>query len=67
MSDRQVINGMVYKIRTGMAGTEGSGFHPAFVSTVESGAVDAIFYKGAYAAAYSGFEGAAEDGTGLAA
>ncbi|QLJ06365.1 isochorismatase family protein [Streptomyces sp. NEAU-sy36] len=50
-----------------VAGTQGSGFHPNFIPAVEAGAVDAVFYKGAYAAAYSGFEGAAEDGTGLAA
>ncbi|MEW2623323.1 isochorismatase family protein [Streptomyces sp. NPDC048106] len=50
-----------------VAGTDGSGFHPNFVPAVEAGAVDAVFYKGAYAAAYSGFEGADEAGTGLAA
>ncbi|MFB0619415.1 isochorismatase family protein [Streptomyces sp. AGS-58] len=50
-----------------VAGTQGSGFHPDFVPAVEAGVVDAVFYKGAYAAAYSGFEGADEDGTGLAA
>ncbi|MFF3503455.1 isochorismatase family protein [Streptomyces sp. NPDC003247] len=50
-----------------VAGTEGSGFHPDFVPAVEAGAVDAVFYKGAFEAAYSGFEGADEDGTGLAA
>jgi nicotinamidase/pyrazinamidase len=32
---------------------------------VASGAVDAVFDKGAYAAAYSGFEGLNENGIGL--
>ncbi|MGK5629907.1 isochorismatase family protein [Streptomyces sp. URMC 123] len=49
------------------AGTEGSGFHPNFAPAVASGAVDAVFDKGAYAAAYSGFEGVDENGTPLAA
>ncbi|MQY13970.1 Nicotinamidase/pyrazinamidase [Streptomyces sp. RB5] len=49
-----------------VAGTEGVGFHPNFAPVVASGAVDAVFDKGAYAAAYSGFEGADENGTGLA-
>ncbi|MFF8594453.1 isochorismatase family protein [Streptomyces sp. NPDC015220] len=49
-----------------VAGTQGSGFHPNFVPAVQAGVIDAVFYKGAYAAAYSGFEGADEDGTGLA-
>ncbi|MFF2845505.1 isochorismatase family protein [Streptomyces sp. NPDC058001] len=49
-----------------VAGTEGVGFHPNFAPVVASGAVDAVFEKGAYSAAYSGFEGADENGTGLA-
>jgi nicotinamidase/pyrazinamidase len=49
-----------------VAGTEGAGFHPNFAPSVASGAVDAVFDKGAYAAAYSGFEGADENGEGLA-
>jgi nicotinamidase/pyrazinamidase len=49
-----------------VAGTEGVGFHPNFAPAVASGAVDAVFDKGAYAAAYSGFEGADENGVGLA-
>ncbi|MBJ6645813.1 isochorismatase family protein [Streptomyces griseoincarnatus] len=49
-----------------VAGTEGVGFHPNFAPAVTSGAVDAVFDKGAYAAAYSGFEGADENGTPLA-
>ncbi len=43
-------------------GTDGVGFHPAF----DTGAVAEVFAKGHYSAAYSGFEGAAEDGTTLA-
>ena len=49
-----------------VAGTEGVGFHPNFAPAVASGAVEAVFDKGAYAAAYSGFEGRDENGTGLA-
>ncbi len=49
-----------------VAGTEGVGFHPNFAPAVTSGAVDAVFDKGAYAAAYSGFEGTDENGTPLA-
>ncbi|MFD9815444.1 isochorismatase family protein [Streptomyces sp. NPDC059080] len=49
-----------------VAGSEGSGFHPHFAPAVSSGAVDAVFDKGAYAAAYSGFEGADDQGTALA-
>ncbi|CAG6393378.1 isochorismatase family protein [Streptomyces cocklensis] len=49
-----------------VAGTEGVGFHPNFAPAVASGAVDAVFDKGAYAAAYSGFEGRDENGSGLA-
>ncbi|MFI1830018.1 isochorismatase family protein [Streptomyces sp. NPDC020412] len=50
-----------------VAGTEGAGFHPNFAPAIASGAIDAVFDKGAYAAAYSGFEGSDENGTGLAA
>ncbi|MFF3457950.1 isochorismatase family protein [Streptomyces sp. NPDC002730] len=49
-----------------VAGTEGVGFHPNFAPAVASGAVDAVFDKGAYAAAYSGFEGSDENGSTLA-
>lgn len=42
------------------------GFHPNFAPAVASGAIDAVFDKGAYAAAYSGFEGLDENGVGLA-
>lgn len=46
-----------------VAGTEGSDFHPQF----HPHAVEAVFTKGEYAAAYSGFEGTDENGTPLAA
>ncbi|MFF4710333.1 isochorismatase family protein [Streptomyces eurythermus] len=49
-----------------VAGTEGVGFHPNFAPAVASGAVDAVFDKGAYSAAYSGFEGTDEHGVSLA-
>ncbi|MFF8730237.1 isochorismatase family protein [Streptomyces sp. NPDC015171] len=49
-----------------VAGTEGVGFHPNFAPAVASGAVDAVFDKGAYSAAYSGFEGTDENGVPLA-
>lgn len=49
-----------------VAGTEGVGFHPNFAPAVASGAVDAVFDKGAYDAAYSGFEGTDENGMTLA-
>ncbi|MFF9867822.1 MULTISPECIES: isochorismatase family protein [unclassified Streptomyces] len=49
-----------------VAGTEGVGFHPNFAPAVASGAIDAVFDKGAYEAAYSGFEGADENGVPLA-
>ncbi|MFE5854558.1 isochorismatase family protein [Streptomyces sp. NPDC056500] len=48
-----------------VAGTEGVGFHPNFAPAVASGAIDAVFDKGAYEAAYSGFEGADENGMTL--
>ena len=43
-----------------VVGTAGAEFHPAFDASV---AGSAIFSKGAYSAAYSGFEGVTEDGT----
>ncbi|MGW2399807.1 isochorismatase family protein [Kitasatospora sp. NPDC001664] len=49
-----------------LAGTEGVGFHPNLSPVVLSGAIEAVFDKGAYSAAYSGFEGADENGAGLA-
>ena len=45
-----------------VAGTPGADFHPDLDTT----AVEAVFFKGAYAAAYSGFEGADDAGTSLA-
>jgi nicotinamidase/pyrazinamidase len=45
-----------------VAGTAGSDFHP----DLDTGALEAVFLKGAHAAAYSGFEGADEAGTLLA-
>ena len=45
-----------------VAGTSGADFHP----DLDTGAVGAVFAKGAHAAAYSGFEGADETGTPLA-
>ncbi len=50
-----------------VAGTEGVGFHPNFAPAVASGAIEAVFDKGAHAAAYSGFEGTDENGQELAA
>lgn len=45
-----------------VVGTAGEDFHPAF----DPSAVEAVFHKGHYSAAYSGFEGFhAEDGTSL--
>jgi nicotinamidase/pyrazinamidase len=44
-----------------VAGTAGARFHPEF----DTSRVDAVFSKGADAAAYSGFEGADEAGTPL--
>ncbi|MFJ9521887.1 isochorismatase family protein [Kitasatospora sp. NPDC101801] len=49
-----------------LAGTEGVGFHPNFSPAVISGAIEAVFDKGAHAAAYSGFEGFDENGATLA-
>jgi nicotinamidase/pyrazinamidase len=45
-----------------VVGTPGSEFHP----DLETGRVEAIFHKGEHAAAYSGFEGHADDGECLA-
>ncbi|TXC96689.1 isochorismatase family protein [Streptomyces sp. ISID311] len=49
-----------------VAGTEGSSFHPNFTPAIASGAIDAVFDKGTYSGAYSGFEGRDENGTPLA-
>ncbi|GAA2958154.1 isochorismatase family protein [Streptomyces enissocaesilis] len=49
-----------------VAGTEGVGFHPNFAPAVASGAIAAVFDKGAHAAAYSGFEGVDENGVATA-
>jgi nicotinamidase/pyrazinamidase len=48
-----------------VAGTEGVGFHPNFAPAVASGAVDAVFDKGAYSGAYIGFQGSDENGVPL--
>jgi nicotinamidase/pyrazinamidase len=45
-----------------VAGTAGADFPPGF----DPGAVEAVFTKGRYSAAYSGFEGTDEAGTPLA-
>jgi nicotinamidase/pyrazinamidase len=45
-----------------VAGTDGVSFHP----NLDPQPFDAIFDKGEYAAAYSGFEGKSQDGHGLA-
>ena len=45
-----------------VVGTAGADFHPEF----DHSAVEAVFTKGRYAAAYSGFEGTDESGTPLA-
>lgn len=42
--------------------TPGAEFHP----NLDTAPIDEVFFKGAYAAAYSGFQGATKDGTGLA-
>ena len=44
-----------------VAGTPGADFHP----NLDTSAVEAVFRKGQHAAAYSGFEGADDDGTPL--
>jgi nicotinamidase/pyrazinamidase len=46
-----------------VAGSSGSEFHPE----LDTAQIEATFRKGAHAAAYSGFEGADDDGTPLAA
>jgi len=45
-----------------VASTSGADFHPA----LDTHPVETVFTKGRYSAAYSGFEGADEDGTTLA-
>jgi nicotinamidase/pyrazinamidase len=45
-----------------VAGTTGAGFHP----DLDTSRVEQVFRKGAHAAAYSGFEGAADSGEPLA-
>jgi nicotinamidase/pyrazinamidase len=45
-----------------VAGTGGAEFHP----DLDTARIEAVFRKGAHAAAYSGFEGATVDGAGLA-
>ena len=42
-----------------VAGTKGAEFHPELDTTQ----IEAVFHKGTYTAAYSGFEGAADDTT----
>lgn len=42
--------------------TPGAEFHP----NLDTAPIDEVFFKGAYAAAYSGFQGTTEDGTALA-
>jgi nicotinamidase/pyrazinamidase len=46
-----------------VAGTAGAEFHPG----LDTGRIEAVFSKGAHAAAYSGFEGTNESGTPLGA
>ncbi|MEU2391343.1 isochorismatase family protein [Streptomyces sp. NPDC007369] len=50
-----------------VVGSEGSEFHPDFAPAVDSGHVDEVFFKGAYSASKSGFEGSTQDGTALSA
>ncbi|WP_248960479.1 nicotinamidase [Sphaerisporangium perillae] len=45
-----------------VVGTTGADFHPA----LDTSAVEEVFSKGRHSAAYSGFEGASAEGTGLA-
>ncbi|MFI7075712.1 MULTISPECIES: isochorismatase family protein [unclassified Micromonospora] len=45
-----------------VVGTPGSEFHPELATD----RIEAVFHKGEYAAAYSGFEGQGPDGEGLA-
>ncbi|MFC8385988.1 nicotinamidase [Nocardia sp. NPDC057272] len=42
--------------------TPGAEFHP----NLDTAPIDEVFFKGAYAAAYSGFQGTTKDGTALA-
>lgn len=44
-----------------VAGSPGADFHP----DLDTGRIESVFRKGAYAAAYSGFEGVDDDGTPL--
>jgi nicotinamidase/pyrazinamidase len=44
-----------------VVGTPGEDFHPAFNPVL----AEAVFHKGHYSAAYSGFEGHTDDGTKL--
>jgi nicotinamidase/pyrazinamidase len=44
------------------ADTPGADFHP----NLDTAPIDEVFFKGAYSAAYSGFQGATKDGTALA-
>ncbi len=44
-----------------VAGTAGARFHPA----LDTARIEAVFRKGAHAAAYSGFEGVSDEGAGL--
>jgi nicotinamidase/pyrazinamidase len=44
-----------------IAGSPGADFHP----DLDTGPIEAVFRKGAYGPAYSGFEGLDEDGTSL--
>jgi nicotinamidase/pyrazinamidase len=44
-----------------VVGTSGAEFHPS----LDTARVDAVFSKGTHTAAYSGFEGATDDGTSL--
>lgn len=44
-------------------GTKGADFHPAIATTIDG--ADAVFRKGEYEAAYSGFEGATADGDAM--
>jgi nicotinamidase/pyrazinamidase len=45
-----------------VVGSGGADFHP----DLDVSRVEAVFHKGQHAAAYSGFEGHADDGSGLA-
>jgi nicotinamidase/pyrazinamidase len=45
-----------------VVGTGGADFHP----NLATDRIEAVFHKGAHAAAYSGFEGRTDDGVGLA-